>query len=61
MTWVLEEHIGEATPVALRKLIENEMRAPSDQPKWPCVAVTRDKSESRKLSSSGVSHSLITG
>jgi hypothetical protein len=43
MTRVPEEHIGEATPVALRKLIENEMRAPGDQPKWRCVAVTRDR------------------
>ncbi|EAQ91759.1 hypothetical protein CHGG_03694 [Chaetomium globosum CBS 148.51] len=34
MTRVPEEHIEEATPVALRKLIENEMRAPGDQPKW---------------------------
>ena len=40
---VLEEHIGETTPVALRKLIENEIRAPGDQPSWRCVAVTRDR------------------
>ncbi len=29
--------------MALRKLIENEMRAPGDQPNWRCVAVTRDR------------------
>ena len=33
ITRVLEEYIGEATPVALRKLIENEMRAPGDHAK----------------------------
>ncbi|EAQ90174.1 hypothetical protein CHGG_06793 [Chaetomium globosum CBS 148.51] len=33
MAKVPEEHVEEATPVALRKLIENEMRAPGDQPK----------------------------
>jgi hypothetical protein len=49
MTRVPEEHIGEATPVALRKLIENEMRAPGDQPKWRCVAVTRDRGNINRL------------
>jgi hypothetical protein len=46
---VPEEHIGETTPVALRKLIENEMRAPGDQPSWRCVAVTRDKGSINRL------------
>jgi hypothetical protein len=49
MTRVPKEHIGEATPVALRKLIENEMRAPGDQPKWRCVAVTRDRGNTNRL------------
>ncbi|KAK4118287.1 hypothetical protein N657DRAFT_583874 [Parathielavia appendiculata] len=49
MTRVPEEHIGEATPVALRKLIENEMRAPGDQPKWRCVAVTRDRGNNNRI------------
>ncbi len=49
MTRVPEEHIGEATPVALRKLIENEMRAPGDQPKWRCVTVTRDRGNINRL------------
>ncbi|EAQ85551.1 hypothetical protein CHGG_09565 [Chaetomium globosum CBS 148.51] len=43
------EHIEEATPVALRKLIENEMRAPGDQPKWRCLAVTRDRGNINRL------------
>ena len=29
--------------LALRKLIETEMRPPDDQAKWRCVAVTRDR------------------
>ncbi|EAQ91984.1 hypothetical protein CHGG_00219 [Chaetomium globosum CBS 148.51] len=49
MTRVPEEHIEEATPVALRKLIENEMRAPGDQPKWRCLAVTRDRGNINRL------------
>ena len=49
MTRVPEEHIGEATPVALRKLIENEMQTPGDQPKWRCVAVTRDRGNTNRL------------
>jgi hypothetical protein len=49
MSEVLEEHIGEATPVALRKLIEHEMRAPGDQPSWRCVAVTRDRGSINRL------------
>ncbi|KAL2146339.1 hypothetical protein VTI28DRAFT_4364 [Corynascus sepedonium] len=49
MTRVPEEHIGEATPVALRKLIENEIRAPGDQPKWRCVALTRDRGNINRL------------
>ncbi|KAK4096836.1 hypothetical protein N658DRAFT_527470, partial [Parathielavia hyrcaniae] len=49
MTRVPEEHIGEATPVALRKLIENEMRAPGEQPKWRCVAVTRDRGNINRI------------
>ena len=39
---VPEEHASEVTPVALRRLVENEMRAPGDQPSWRCVAVTMD-------------------
>ena len=46
---VPEEHTGEATPVALRKLIENEMRAPGDQPGWRCVAVTKDGRNANRL------------
>ena len=46
---VPEEHIGETTPVALRKLIEKEMRAPGDQPSWRCVAVTRDRGSVNRL------------
>ncbi|KAK4118601.1 hypothetical protein N657DRAFT_694293 [Parathielavia appendiculata] len=49
MTRVPEEHIGEAQPVALRKLIENEMRAPGDQPNWRCVAVTRDRGNINRI------------
>jgi hypothetical protein len=49
MTRVLEEHIRKAILVALRKLIENEMRAPGDQPKWRCVAVTRDRGNINRL------------
>jgi hypothetical protein len=45
MSGVPEEHIGEATPVALRKLIEHEMRAPS----WRCVAFTRDRGNINRL------------
>ena len=46
---VPEEHIGETTLVALRKLIENEMRTPGDQPSWRCVAVTRDRGSINRL------------
>ncbi|EAQ88752.1 hypothetical protein CHGG_05371 [Chaetomium globosum CBS 148.51] len=49
MTRVPEEHVEEATPVALRKLIENEMRAPGDQFKWRCLAVTRDRGNINRL------------
>ena len=49
MSAVPEEHIGEATPVALRQLIENEMQAPDDQAKWRCVAVTRDRGNVNRL------------
>jgi hypothetical protein len=49
MSGVTEEHIGEATPVALRKLIETEMRPPGDQAKWRCVAVTRDRGNINRL------------
>jgi hypothetical protein len=49
MTRVPEEHIEEATPAALRKLIENEMQAPGDQPKWRCLAVTRDRGNINRL------------
>jgi hypothetical protein len=49
MSRVSEEHIEEATPMALRKLVENEMRAPGDQPKWRCVAVTRDRGNINRL------------
>ena len=46
---VPEEHIEEATPVALRRLIEHEMRAPGDQPSWRCVAVIRDGGNTNRL------------
>ena len=46
---VPEEHNGEATPVVIRKLVENEMRAPGDQPGWRCVAVTRDGGNTNRL------------
>ena len=49
MSGVTKEHIGEATPVALRKLIETEMRPPGDQAKWRCVAVTRDRGNINRL------------
>ena len=49
MSGVPEEHIGEATPVALRKIIETEMRPPGDQAKWRCVAVTRDRGNINRL------------
>ena len=44
-----EEHVNEATPVALRKLVEHEMRALGDQPSWRCVAVTRDGRNANRL------------
>ncbi len=49
MSGVTEEHIGEATPVALRKLIETEMRPPGNQAKWRCMAVTRDRGNINRL------------
>ncbi|KAK3303757.1 uncharacterized protein B0T15DRAFT_541147 [Chaetomium strumarium] len=49
VTKVLEEYIEEATPVAFRKLIENEMQVPGDQPKWRCLAVTRDRGNINRL------------
>lgn len=49
MSRVPEENIGDATPMALRKLVENEMRSPGDQPKWRCVAVTRDRGNTKHL------------
>jgi hypothetical protein len=49
MSRVPEEHANEATPVALRKLVELEMRAPGGQPTWRCVAVTRDGGNTNRL------------
>ena len=49
MSRVPEDHASEATPVALRKLIEHDMRAPGDQPSWRCVAVTRDRGSTNRL------------
>ena len=49
MTRVPEEYIGEAIPVALYKLIENEMRALGDYAKWRCIAVTRDRGNINRL------------
>jgi hypothetical protein len=46
---VPEEHASEATPVALRKLVEKEMQAPGDQPSWRCAAVTRDGGTANRL------------
>ncbi|KAK4119711.1 hypothetical protein N657DRAFT_706541, partial [Parathielavia appendiculata] len=46
---VPEEHAGEATPVALRKLVEKEMQAPGDQSSWRCAAVTRDGGTANRL------------
>jgi len=49
MSRVPEDHIGESTPAALRKLIESEMRVPRDQHNWRCVAVTRDRGNTKRL------------
>jgi hypothetical protein len=49
LSGVPKEHIGEATPVALRKLVEREMRASGDQSSWRCVAVTRDRGNTNRL------------
>lgn len=46
---VPDDHIGETTPAVLRKTIEQEMRASSDQPSWRCVAVTRDGRNANRL------------
>lgn len=44
-----EDHASEATPVALCKLIEQEMQAPGGQPNWRYVAVTRDRGSTNRF------------
>ncbi|KAK4119919.1 hypothetical protein N657DRAFT_636961 [Parathielavia appendiculata] len=44
---VPEEHAGETTSLALRKLVEKEMQAPGDQPSWRVVG--RNKEELKKI------------
>ncbi|KAK4118032.1 hypothetical protein N657DRAFT_675812 [Parathielavia appendiculata] len=46
---VPEEHANEATPMALRKLVEKEMQSPGDQPSWRCAAVTTDGGTANRL------------
>jgi hypothetical protein len=46
---VPEDHAAGATPTALRKAIEQEMRAPGSQPSWRCVAVTRDARNTNRM------------
>ena len=35
--------------MALRRLIENEIRVPGDLPKWRCLIVTRDRGNINRL------------
>jgi len=46
---VPEDHIGDTAPAVIRRTIEQEMRASSDQPSWRCVAVTRDGRNTKRL------------
>ncbi|RKK27410.1 hypothetical protein BFJ66_g16667 [Fusarium oxysporum f. sp. cepae] len=46
---VLEDHLGDVTPTMIRKTVEQEMRQSSDQPRWRCVAVTRDGRKANRL------------
>ncbi|KAF4971651.1 hypothetical protein FSARC_1584, partial [Fusarium sarcochroum] len=46
---VPEDHIGDATPVMIRKTVEQEMRKSSDQSHWRCAAVTRDGRNANRL------------
>jgi len=46
---VPEGYAAEATPTALRKTIEQEMRASGNQPSWRCVAVTRDGRNTNRM------------
>jgi hypothetical protein len=49
MLRVPEDYASEAILVALRKLIEHEIRAPSNQPSWRYIAVTRDRGSTNRL------------
>ena len=44
-----EDYASEAILVALRKLIEHEIRAPSNQPSWRYIAVTSDRGSTNRL------------
>ncbi|EWZ79059.1 hypothetical protein FOWG_16777 [Fusarium oxysporum f. sp. lycopersici MN25] len=46
---VPEDHLGDVTPTMIRKTVEQEMRQSSDQPRWRCVAVTRDGRKANRL------------
>jgi hypothetical protein len=49
MSRVPEDYASEAILVALRMLIEHEIRAPSNQPIWRYIAVTRDRGSTNRL------------
>ncbi|EXM15014.1 hypothetical protein FOTG_16631 [Fusarium oxysporum f. sp. vasinfectum 25433] len=46
---VPEDHLGDVTPTMIRKTVEQEMRQSSDQPRWRCVAVTRNGRNANRL------------